>query len=92
MAIVTKKVLADSLAEVCGTKAKALEVVNCLFENVTESLKNGDTVDIFGFGKFEVRDRAERQGINPKTGEKLVIAATKSPAFKASKSLKDSVK
>ncbi len=92
MAIVTKKVLAEKLADKCGSKAKATELVNELFDTIVDSLQNGDTVDVFGFGKFEVKERAERQGLNPSTKEKITIPAKKVPGFKASKALKDAVK
>ena len=91
MAVLTKKVLADKLASVVGTKTKATEVVNVLFEEVTNALSNGDSVDVYGFGKFEVKERAARTGLNPLTKETIQIAAKKVPSFKASKSLKDSV-
>ena len=58
---------------------------------VTEALKNGDQVSLVGFGTFEVRARAARNGRNPKTGETIRIAASKAPAFKAGKALKDAV-
>ena len=92
MAVVSKKELADSLAEVVGTKTKANDVVNALFAEITNQLKKGNEVDIYGFGKFEVRARAAREGVNPLTKQKIKIAATKVPAFKAKKALKDSVK
>ena len=59
---------------------------------MAETLKNGGKVDISGFGKFEVKTRAERIGINPATKEKITVPASKAPGFKASKSLKDAVK
>ena len=62
------------------------------FDHISEHLTRGDKVQITGFGSFEVRERAARQGVNPSTGDKIDIAASKSPAFKAGKSLKDSVK
>ena len=55
-------------------------------------MKDGKRVDISGFGKFEVKERAARKGINPQTKEVIEIAAAKVPGFKASKSLKDSIK
>lgn len=89
----TKKVMAEDLAtEFSMTKKDANEVVNYLFEQMTKTLKKGGTVDISGFGKFTVKKRAARAGINPLTKEKIKIKATKVPAFKASKTLKDIVK
>jgi DNA-binding protein HU-beta len=58
---------------------------------ITESLVNGEPVALLGFGTFEVRDRAARTGRNPRTGETIQIAATKNPAFKAGKALKEAV-
>ena len=69
--------------------AKALDV---LTETITEALKAGENVAILGFGTFEIRERAARQGRNPATGETITIAASKAPAFKAGKALKDAVK
>ena len=61
-------------------------------EAITEALKAGDKVALIGFGTFEVRERAARQGKNPATGAAIEIAACKAPAFKAGKALKDAVK
>jgi len=62
-----------------------------VFEAITNGLKQGEDVAIAGFGTFEVRERAARTGRNPRTGEEIQIAATKNPAFKAGKALKDGV-
>ena len=56
---------------------------------VTEELKKGEKIQISGFGSFEVKEKAAREGINPKTGEKIKIAASKVPAFKFGKAYKD---
>lgn len=74
------------------SKKDAGSAVNAVFELITESMSKGDTVQLIGFGNFEVRERAARKGRNPQTGEEIDIAATKTPAFKAGKQLKDSVK
>lgn len=88
-----KKALADIVAEKIEiSKKDAIEVVETVFETIANNLKNGGNVEIYGFGKFEVKKRAARNGINPITKEKIKIAASKVPAFKASKSLKDLVK
>lgn len=93
MEVVNKKVLADKVAEENGiTKKLASEVIDTLFATMTEALKDGKKVDIIGFGKFEVKQRAARTGINPQTKEQIQIAATNVPGFKASKSLKDIVR
>jgi DNA-binding protein HU-beta len=74
------------------TKKDAGNAVNAVFDLIEESLSKGETVQLIGFGNFEVRERAARKGRNPQTGEEIDIAATKTPAFKAGKQLKESVK
>ena len=74
------------------SKKDAEKAVNATIEAVSESLKAGEKVQLVGFGTFEVRDRAARDGINPATGKTIKIPATKVPAFKAGKALKDLVK
>jgi len=74
------------------TKKDAAAAVNATFEAVSEYLAAGEKVQLIGFGNFEVRDRAERKGRNPQTGKEITIAATKVPAFKAGKALKEAVK
>lgn len=92
METLTKKSLADALAENQNmTKKAAAEVVNFIFDTMTETLKEGGNVDVNGFGKFTVKERAGRTGINPATKEAIEIAPSKVPSFKASKTLKDSV-
>ena len=73
------------------TKKDAERVVNATFETVTETLKKGDKVQISGFGVFEAKAREARVGRNPRTKEEIKIPATKLPAFKASKTLKDAI-
>ena len=73
------------------TKVDAEKALKAFIDTVTEELKNGGKVQLVGFGTFEVVERAERQGRNPKTGETITIAASKSPKFKAGKALKDIV-
>ena len=73
------------------TKKDAERVVNATIESITESLVKGDKVNVSGFGIFEVKARPAREGRNPRTKETIQIPATKIPAFKASKTLKDSV-
>lgn len=73
------------------TKANVEKALNAYFETVTETLKSGESITVVGFGSFEVADRAARIGRNPKTGAEIKIAATKTPKFKAGKSLKDAV-
>ncbi len=73
------------------SKKDADKAVNAVIEAITDAMVNGDKVQLVGFGTFEVRDRAAREGKNPSTGEKINIPATKVPAFKAGKALKDVV-
>lgn len=74
------------------TKASAGRALDAFIDAVTEGLKDGGKISLVGFGTFEVRERAERTGRNPKTGAEIKIAAAKVPAFKAGKALKDAVK
>lgn len=74
------------------TKKDTEKVLAAFIETVEDALKNGDKVQLVGFGTFEVRERAAREGQNPATGEKIHIAATKVPAFKAGQAFKDIVK
>ena len=73
------------------TKKQAEAAVNAVTAAITDALKDGDKVQLVGFGTFETRSRAARTGKNPRTGEKIEIAASKVPAFKAGKALKDIV-
>ncbi|MBP3891693.1 MAG: HU family DNA-binding protein [Solobacterium sp.] len=89
----TKKLIAENLADAQGlTKKAAAEAVNYVFDEMAKCLKKGGTVDVNGFGKFSVKKRSARTGINPRTKETIKIKASKVPAFKASKTLKDLVK
>lgn len=73
------------------TKVDTEKALKAFVDVVTEELKNGGKVQLVGFGTFEVAERAERQGRNPATGEAIIIAASKTPKFKAGKALKDTV-
>ncbi len=73
------------------SKKDAGKAVDAFIGVVTNALKNGEKVQLVGFGTFEVRERAAREGRNPQTGEAIQIKAAKVPAFKAGKPLKDSV-
>lgn len=85
--------LVAAVAEKAGlTKKDAELTVNALLETVTETLVKGEKVQLIGFGNFEVKERAEREGRNPRNPEEVVkIAASKAPVFKAGKALKDAV-
>lgn len=85
--------LVSSVAASAGlSKKDAEKAVASVFDSITEALAQGDKVQLVGFGTFEVRDRAARTGHNPKTNESIQIPASKVPAFKAGKALKDTVK
>lgn len=88
----TKQEMIEKIACKTGETKKATdETVKAFVEVVTEALAEGDKVQLVGFGTFEVRERAARTGKNPQTGEALEIPASKAPAFKAGKALKDAV-
>ena len=88
----TKTDLVNVVVAESGLKKKDAEAaVSAVFGAITNALKDGDKVQLIGFGTFEVKDVAEREGRNPQTGETIKIAASKKPAFSASKALKDSV-
>ncbi|WP_232696311.1 HU family DNA-binding protein [Brevibacillus daliensis] len=74
------------------TKKDATKAVEAVLESIADALKDGDKVQLIGFGNFEVRERAARKGRNPQTGEEIDIASSKVPAFKPGKQLKDSIK
>jgi len=73
------------------SKAAAGRALEGMVDAITAAMKSGDAVSIVGFGTFTVRERAARTGRNPKTGETIEIKASKTPAFKAGKALKDAV-
>ena len=73
-------------------KAKAEKALAATLDGITKALKKGDKVQFVGFGTFEVRKRPARKGLNPRTKEAIKIPASKVPAFKAGKALKDAVK
>ncbi|HHY40457.1 MAG TPA: HU family DNA-binding protein [Syntrophaceticus sp.] len=87
-----KAELIGSVAEKAGMPKKDAEkAVNAVFASIEEALAKGDKVQLVGFGTFEVRERAARTGRNPQTGEEIQIAASRVPAFRAGKALKESV-
>lgn len=88
-----KTELINSVAEATQlSKKDATKAVDSVFESITDSLKQGNKVQLIGFGNFEVRERSARKGRNPQTGEEIEIAASKVPAFKPGKALKEAVK
>ena len=81
-----------AVAEKAGVSKKDADaVVKAFTEVVTEQLKAGDKIALVGFGTFDVAERAAREGVNPSTGKKIKIKASKAPKFKAGKALKDAL-
>jgi nucleoid DNA-binding protein len=84
--------LVEHVAERTGlSKGQAKQAVAAVFEAMSERLAAGDRIQVSGFGSFEIRDRAERQGTNPRTREKVTIPASKAVGFRAASSLKDKI-
>ena len=75
-----------------ASKKQAREIVETIFETITKTLARGEEVAVSGFGTFRVAHRAAREGINPRTGEKIQIPASIKPKFRASKTLKEAIK
>ena len=85
--------LVDKVADKTGlTKKDSNAAVEAVFDSIQEFLAEEEKVQLIGFGTFEVRERAARKGRNPQTGGEIQIPATKVPAFKAGKNLKEAVK
>ena len=85
-----KVTLVAKIAEKSGlSKKQAEQALGAFIDSVTEALKEGDKVQLMGFGTFEVKERAARTGRNPSTGETIEIHASKTPSFKAGKGLRD---
>ncbi len=88
----TKAELISAVAEKTSlTKKDSDKAVSAVIDIITDVLVKGEKVSLVGFGTFEVKDRAARKGINPRTKEPMPIPASKLPAFKAGKALKESV-
>ena len=87
-----KTELISAVADKAGLSKKDSEkAVNAVVDAITEALKSGDKVQLIGFGSFEVKERAERTGRNPRTKETIKIPAAKIPQFKAGKAFKDAI-
>ncbi|AOZ90232.1 DNA-binding protein [Bacillus xiamenensis] len=87
-----KTELINAVAEASElSKKDATKAVDSVFDTILEALKNGDKIQLIGFGNFEVRERSARKGRNPQTGAEIEIPASKVPAFKPGKALKDAV-
>ena len=88
----TKAELITMVAQKTGfSKKESEKALTAVIDSITDALVSGDKVSLVGFGTFEVKERAERKGVNPRTKEEITIAASKLPAFKAGKALKDAV-
>ena len=88
-----KSDLIDTVAQSTNlTKKDATRAVDAVFNSIQDILTKGGKVQLIGFGTFEVRERAARAGRNPQTGDEIQIPASKVPAFKAGKALKEAVK
>ena len=89
----TKAEFIDKVADKSGlTKRDASAAVDAFLDSITETLQGGDSVSFTGFGKFSPQQRKERQGVNPRTGQKVTIAAARVPKFSAGSTLKQAVK
>jgi len=87
-----KSELADAVADAADlSKADGARALDAVIDSITAALKKGDNVSLVGFGTFQVKARAARQGRNPRTGETIQIKASNVPSFKAGKGLKDAV-
>ena len=91
--VVTKNEFVDRVADRSGLgKGEAAKAVDAVLDSLQEVLSRGGEVNFTGFGKFTVADRSARQGVNPQTGEKIQIAASRVPRFSAGSQLKSAVK
>lgn len=92
MAAMSTSQLVDHVAERTGmSKSQAKQAVNAVLETMSDTLAKGDRVQLSGFGSFEIRNRAERQGTNPRTREKVTIPASKAVGFRPASSLRERV-
>lgn len=87
----TRDEFIDLIAERFETRKEAADAVDAVLDGIVSSLQRGDTVQFTGFGKFSVAERGPRQGVNPRTGERISIPAGKVPRFSAGAALKSSV-
>ena len=87
-----KTELISAVAATAGVSKKdAAAVIDATLQCISEKMAEGDKIQLVGFGTFETRERAAREALNPKTKEKVAVAACKVPSFKAGKALKDAV-
>ena len=83
--------LVNEVANVVSTKTEAQAAVDCVFESIVKTLKNGDVVTLVGFGSFKVVKRKARTGRNPQTGAEIQISASNAPRFVPGKAFKDAM-
>ena len=88
----TKADFIDKVAGKIGSKKEASEAVEAVLDGIEDALAKGDDVNFTGFGKFSVSERGPRQGVNPRTGERITIPGGKVPKFSAGAGLKSKVK
>lgn len=86
-----KELIKEIGAKTGYTQKDITEVVECMLSVITDSLNKGDDVNLTGFGKFYVQERAAREARNPRTGETVSVGASKAPKFKAGKAFKDAI-
>jgi DNA-binding protein HU-beta len=89
---VTKGEFVDKIAANFASKKAAADAVDAVLDGITNTLKSGGEINFTGFGKFSVAERGPRQGVNPRTGERITIAGGRVPKFSAGAGLKSSVK
>jgi DNA-binding protein HU-beta len=88
----TKAEFVDRVADKFESKKAAADAVDAVLEGIADSLASGNDISFTGFGKFSVAERSARQGVNPRTGERITIAAGRAPKFSAGAGLKSRVK
>jgi DNA-binding protein HU-beta len=88
----TKAEFVDQLARRMGSKREAADAVEAVLDGIASALGRGEDVNFTGFGKFHVSERGPRQGVNPRTGERITIPGGKVPRFSAGAALKSTVK
>ena len=88
----TKAEFVDSIADGFASKKAAADAVEAILDGITDTLAGGGEISFTGFGKFSVAERGPRQGVNPRTGERITIAGGRAPKFSAGAGLKSRVK
>jgi len=88
----TKSDFVDRIAGSFDSKKSAADAVDTILDAITDNLAGGEEINFTGFGKFSVAERGPRQGVNPRTGERITIAGGKVPKFSAGAGLKSKIK